>query len=372
MNELNAEFAALAGVTVAAQTDHRYRTLFELCPIAVYSCNVSGVIQKYNRRAAELWGRSPQPGDTDERFCGSFRLYRPDGLFMPHEQCPMADVLSGKIPGVSDAEVVIERPDGSRVTVIVNIAPLPDERGQFSGAINCFYDVTERKKYEQLAQESSQQRLLLEQILAAQEQERHRIARELHDEAGQLLTSILVGLKGLEGSSDLDACQAIGRQTRQIALLALDELRRLARGLHPAALVNLGLQAAITASLEQYADRYGIQVSLIAEGLESNQLADSIQIAVYRIVQEALTNVARHACAQNVTVTLKHLDGTVEISVCDDGCGFDISSLAKVSHNHLGIRSIRERAALLGGAARIVSGNDGTEVLVRIPLDKPN
>src|SRR5690348_12083705 len=132
MNELNAEFAALAGVPVPAQTDHRYRTLFELCPIAVYSCNVSGVIQRYNRRAAELWGRRPEPGDTDERFCGSFRLYRPDGLFMPHDQCPMADVLSGKIPGVSDAEVVIERPDGSRVTVIVNIAPLPDEQGQFS------------------------------------------------------------------------------------------------------------------------------------------------------------------------------------------------------------------------------------------------
>ena len=372
MNELNAEFAGLAGLRAPAQTDHRYRTLFELCPIAVYSCNVSGVIQKYNRRAAELWGRRPQAGDTDERFCGSFRLYRPDGRFMPHEQCPMADVLSGNIPGVSDAEVVIERPDGSRVTVIVNIAPLPDERGECSGAINCFYDVTDRKKYEQLARESSQQRLLLEQILAAQDQERQRIARELHDEAGQLLTSILVGLKSLEGSGDLDACKVIGRQTRQVALLALDELRRLARGLHPAALANLGLQAAITASLEQYADRYGIQVRLIAEGLESNQLSDPMQIALYRIVQEALTNVARHARAENVTVTLRHMAGTIEISVSDDGCGFDISSLDKTSQNHLGIRSIRERAALLGGSVRIVSGDNGTEVLVRIPLDNPH
>lgn len=84
-------------------------------------------------------GRKPAPGDTDERFCGSFKLYRPDGSYMPHEQCPMGDVLCGKMPGVHDAEVHIERPDGSRVIVIVNIAPLMDDQGEIRGAINCFY-----------------------------------------------------------------------------------------------------------------------------------------------------------------------------------------------------------------------------------------
>ena len=126
----------------------RYRTLFDLAPIAVYSCDGSGVIQEYNNHAAELWGRKPAPGDTDERFCGSFKMYRPDGSYMPHEQCPMGDVLSGKVPGTHDAEVLIERPDGSRVIVIVNIAPLTDEDGEIIGAINCFYDVTERKALE--------------------------------------------------------------------------------------------------------------------------------------------------------------------------------------------------------------------------------
>jgi PAS domain-containing protein len=126
-----------------------YRTLFDLAPIAVYSCDGSGVIQEYNHRAAELWGRKPAPGNTDERFCGSFKLYRPDGTYMPHEQCPMGDVLSGKVPGVQDAEVHIERPDGSRAIVIVNVAPLMDERGKIRGAINCFYDVTERKRMEE-------------------------------------------------------------------------------------------------------------------------------------------------------------------------------------------------------------------------------
>ena len=130
------------------ESEERYRTLFDLVPVAVYSCDASGVIQEFNRRAAELWGREPASGDTDERFCGSFKMFRPDGSFMPHDQCPMAEVLSGKISEVRDAEVLIERPDGSRVTVIVNIRPLKNQRGEITGAINCFVDITERKQTE--------------------------------------------------------------------------------------------------------------------------------------------------------------------------------------------------------------------------------
>jgi PAS domain S-box-containing protein len=131
------------------ESEERFHTLFELGPVAVYYCDASGVIQNFNRRAAELWGREPVFGDTDERFCGSFKLFRPDGSFVPHEQCPMAEVISGKIPEASGTEVLIERPDGSRVAVIVKIRPLKSERGEITGAINCFYDITERKEAEQ-------------------------------------------------------------------------------------------------------------------------------------------------------------------------------------------------------------------------------
>jgi PAS domain S-box-containing protein len=130
-------------------SEERYRTLFDLGPVAVYSCDASGEIRQFNRRAAELWGREPAIGDTDERFCGSHKLFRPDGSFMPHEQCPMAEVLTGKVSEVHDAEVFIERPDGSRVVVVVNIRPLKSQRGDVTGAINCFYDITERKQAEQ-------------------------------------------------------------------------------------------------------------------------------------------------------------------------------------------------------------------------------
>jgi len=134
---------------VLHESEERFHTLFELGPVAVYYCDASGVIQNFNRRAAELWGREPALGNTDERFCGSYKLFRPDGSFVPHEQCPMAEVISGKIPEANGTEVLIERHDGSQVSVVVKIRPLKNERGEITGAINCFYDITERKEAEQ-------------------------------------------------------------------------------------------------------------------------------------------------------------------------------------------------------------------------------
>jgi PAS domain-containing protein len=143
-----AEQAQVAEALVR-ESEERYRTLFDLVPVAVYSCDTSGVIQKFNRRAAELWDREPASGDTDQWFCGSVKLFRPDGSLMPHELCPMAEVLSGKISEVRDAEMLIERPDGSRITVLVNILPLKTKCGELTGAINCFYDITERNRVQE-------------------------------------------------------------------------------------------------------------------------------------------------------------------------------------------------------------------------------
>ena len=128
----------------AARAESQVGTSSDQDVIGVYSCDASGVIQYYNNRAAELWGRRPTIGDTDERFCGSFMLYRADGRFMPHEQCPMADVLNGKVSGVYNAEVHIKRENGTRVIVVVNIAPMIDDDGDIVGAVNSFYEVTDR------------------------------------------------------------------------------------------------------------------------------------------------------------------------------------------------------------------------------------
>ncbi len=162
------------------ESEERYRTLFDLVPVAVYAIDAAGVIQTFNRRAAELWGREPALGDTDERFCGSYKLFRPDGTFMPHAQCPMAEVVNGKLSEVRDAEVIIERPDGSRITVVVNIRPHKNQRGEVIGAINCFYDITQRKLNEEALRLSDSNKT---QFLAM-------LAHELRNPLAPILVSI--------------------------------------------------------------------------------------------------------------------------------------------------------------------------------------
>jgi PAS domain S-box-containing protein len=118
--------------------------LFEQLPFAVYVCDRDGLVRRYNRRAAELWGRSPKLGDPDERFCGSYRMFRPDGSQLPHHQCPMAEVLRTGV-SVREREVHIERPNGVRGIALVDIEALKDSDGNIVGAVNCFQDVTERR-----------------------------------------------------------------------------------------------------------------------------------------------------------------------------------------------------------------------------------
>lgn len=121
--------------------------LLQLLPVAVYVCDRDGVILRYNRRAAELWGREPKLRDPTERFNGSLRLYRPDGTVLPHDQGPMGIVLRTGAP-MRDQEVGLERPDGSRVVVLVDVDPLRDDDGNIVGAVNVFQDITDRKRLE--------------------------------------------------------------------------------------------------------------------------------------------------------------------------------------------------------------------------------
>jgi len=122
--------------------------LFEQLPFAIYICDRDGLVLRFNRRAAELWGRSPKLGDPNERFCGSYRMFRPDGSPLPHHQCPMADVLRTGV-SVRAQEVHIERPDGSRGIALVDIEAVKDSDGNIIGAVNSFQDITERKRAEE-------------------------------------------------------------------------------------------------------------------------------------------------------------------------------------------------------------------------------
>src|SRR3984893_15393685 len=148
------------------ESETRFRRLVELMPVAVYVCDTSGIIHIYTHRAVELWGREPKSGDTAQRYCASLRLYTPDGKLVPHQESKMAEVLRTGVPAY-DQEIVVERPDGSRITTQVNIAPLRNSDGELIGALNCFQDITERKRVELALDERLRFETLLTELSAA-------------------------------------------------------------------------------------------------------------------------------------------------------------------------------------------------------------
>ncbi len=159
----------------ALQTsEQRFRTLFDLVPLAVYACDGDGVIREYNKRAVELWGGEPARNGRSSKFCGSSKMFYHDGRPMRHSECPMARALAGESLGAKDLEITIERRDGERRNVISSPRVLKNEAGRTVGAINCLYDISERKKTETaLAQAARRQQALYE--FGQRRQEAHSI-----------------------------------------------------------------------------------------------------------------------------------------------------------------------------------------------------
>jgi signal transduction histidine kinase len=202
-------------------------------------------------------------------------------------------------------------------------------------------------------------------VIAAQEQERSRLARELHDETGQALTSILLGLKGIRAAANDEEAERAEANLRELVVRALQDVRSLAVELRPAALDDFGLVPALERLAGTFAERTGIRAS-VAAMLGETRLPPETETVVYRLVQEALTNVVKHAAASGVGIVLTRRDGGVAVIVEDDGKGFAESD---VRRDALGLLGMRERLALLGGTLAIESKPDeGTAVIAYLPL----
>lgn len=243
-----------------------------------------------------------------------------------------------------------------------------DELGELADAFNVM--TADLAQADAERQEREQMRAFyLRQIIAAQEEERKRIARELHDETSQALASVMVGLRNVEAFPSDGELHTRLADLREVASATLAAVHRLALELRPSVLDDLGLVAALRRYAAEYVARFKIPVEVQIVGLEDRRLAAEIETALYRIVQEALTNIAKYARATHVSVLLERRDGQLNAIIEDNGCGFDAERVLRTgaAENRLGLYGMRERAELVGGTLTVESQTGcGTTVYVRI------
>lgn len=221
-----------------------------------------------------------------------------------------------------------------------------------------------------LAASTQELHQLPQRLLEAQELERQRVGRELHDESAQSLTLLLVRLRLLERSEDAAQARQQVQELRQLVVQALDEIRRIALELRPKILDDLGLGEALAWRADELRSSGAVQVTFQMVGLRA-RLAAPLELAFYRVAQEALTNIARHAQAEHAHMRLERGGGTVTLTIEDDGVGFEVP--AALAHARgLGLSGMRERMALIGGTLAIVSrAGHGTRLQASVLVPEP-
>jgi PAS domain S-box-containing protein len=341
--------------------EQRFRLLVnEVQDYAIFMLDPAGRVVSWNAGAERLKGYRAE--EILGEHCSRFYLPEDVAQGKPERQLQIAT-----IQGRAEDEGWRLRRDGSRFRAHVVITAVHDAAGALVGFTKVTRDVTELRRTEaELAQYRGQLRALAARIESAQEEERSRIAREIHDELGQALTILKLDLGWLR--ANLPRRPAVTRRIRamdEILDRTLDALRRLAADLRPAVLDQLGLRAAIRSLARDFEARTGVRahVDLAAADV---RLDPDLATTAYRILQEALTNVARHAGASRVDIALRVTPQAVSLEVRDDGRGITPRELA--SPGSLGLLGMRERARSWGGDVHISAAPErGTIVRATLP-----
>jgi two-component system, NarL family, sensor histidine kinase NreB len=269
---------------------------------------------------------------------------------------------SGNCPCPS-FELKIRKKDGKEILVTASATRLPEEQ---SGALVIIL----RDMSEQYYMVQQRFRMLMTNyVIQAQEEERKRVSRELHDEIGQALYSILVSLKVINHLQLEKGVMDHLIDVQQTTARALDEVKNMAVELRPSALDDLGLLPAIRSYMKRYEQTFGIETDLIVIG-DKRRYHSSIETALYRICQEAMTNAAKYADTDKILVEFDSTNSRLKLRVIDYGCGFDTGHF-KIRGTGLGLYGMKERANLLGGVVEILSApGEGTKIEVVIPINE--
>jgi len=339
------------------ESEERYRELFENARDAMYVHDLKGTYISVNHAAQELTGYS-----RDEIVGHNFAEF----ISAEHVK-QVRNSFCGKLAtrGQTSYEVDVIAKDGRRVPVEVSSRAIY-ENGEIVGVQGTARDITDRKQ----AQDALQ--MFSRQLIEAQEEERRRIARELHDQIGQVLTAVKMNLHTVqrvcngteEGAHIKDNIEAVDEALRLVRDLSVD--------LRPPLLDDLGLVTALRWYVDRYARRTGIVAEVTVDLKDpSERFSRELETACFRIAQEALTNVVRHARATAVLVSLRKDDAILVLSVKDDGVGFDHEALHRRAPRAatLGLLGMQERAHAAGGVVEVHSRiSKGTEIRLKLPL----
>src|SRR5579859_4444771 len=398
-DELLGVYEALHG------NERRFREMIDALPAAIYTTDAEGRLTHFNPAAIKLSGRVPEIG-TDQ-WCVTLRLFHADGSPMPHEECPMALALkNGR--AIHDAEVIAERPDGTRLWLTVYPTPLRDAEGQIVGGINMLVDRTEQKRYEAQLRESEERyralagklygearaqtkeleernaevleqadrlRMLSNRLMQSQDDERRRIARELHDSVGQYLAALGMSIEAARRSMTKIPPKAAAKldEATEIVGKCSSEIRTLSHLLHPPLLEELGLASAIKWYVEGFALRSSMDVELQLPP-KLRRFDEATELALFRVLQECLTNVHRHSGSKTAIVKVEADEHQVKLEVIDQGKGILEPMLESrfivPKRLGVGINGMRERLKGLNGTLEIHSTNLGTAARAVIPLQR--
>lgn len=320
---------------------------------------------------SEEWAllRRGAPRETVTTFAELLSLVHPDEReSVRHKQ---TEVIKGNKPRYVD-EMRIVAETGEYVWIVIRGRVVErDVAGRALRMIGIIADISEQKRVEhQLRDYTERSQSLSHRLLEVQETERRALARELHDEIGQVLTAVKLNLQAVERI--VVAEPAAQRVADGIVMVeqAIGQVRSLSLDLRPTILDDLGLIPALQWYLGRQAERLGIPLRLTAAPLAERQHR-TVETACFRVVQEAVTNVARHAGARNVWVEVAQRDGELRVSVRDDGAGFDVAGVKQRARRgeHAGLLGMEERVALAGGRLEIDSRpGDGTTITAQFAL----
>jgi len=339
------------------ESEERYRELFENARDAIYIHDLKGRYTSINRAAETLsgYGRDEILGHNFADFIDREHVSK------VREKRSSKFVTSSRT--TYEAEVIAK--DGRRVPVEVSSRSIYED-GVVIGVQDTARDITERRR----AQEALQ--MFSRRLIEAQEEERRRIARELHDQIGQVLTALKMSLHTIEPPCDPTEASHYVKDNMNLVDEALRLVRDLSVDLRPPLLDDLGLVTALRWYVDRYAQRTGIPSEVLVELPDHyDRLSRDVQTACFRIAQEALTNIGRHAQAKRVSVQLTKNKRDLLLVIKDDGVGFDLNNLRTHAPRAvtLGLLGMQERALAVGGAIEIDSAvSKGTEVRFRFPI----